>query len=429
MALVSNAALSLVILAVTVVLFIWNRLPVEVVALGCALTLLFTGLIDTNTVFSGFGDSVIVFIAALFVVSEGLEATGVTAWISTRLSRLSGTTYRRALPTVMALGAVVSAVITVNGAAAALLPVTIAVARRAGLAPSRVLIPLAFACSAGALLTLTGSPVNVIVNDASKTGGAGGFGFFEFALIGIPLTIATVGICALLGERLLPRRTPTDAPADLTDYRRTLAEHWTTDYLLWRVTVPDDSPSSGLPAGELVAEAGLILVAGQTDSGRVTSPAHALDPGDSLVVAFDPWSLVIAVIIYVILSMMACNEEEARLALKEGASLCHSVGTYCSSSFLGICVTKKDVYCCFQSKISRILQEQGRPQIGKPWGKPKTETCEGFSIFEFQQLDLAAMDFSEVYADFMEAAKLPDEAAALVQIQQKIADYYAAHKP
>jgi hypothetical protein len=63
------------------------------------------------------------------------------------------------------------------------------------------------------------------------------------------------------------------------------------------------------------------------------------------------------------------------------------------------------------------------------WGKPKTETCEGFSIFEFQQLDLAAMDFSEVYADFMEAAKLPDEAAALVQIQQKIADYYAAHKP
>lgn len=280
----SNAALSLVILAVTVVLFIWNRLPVEVVALGCALTLLFTGLIDTNTVFSGFGDSVIVFIAALFVVSEGLEATGVTAWISTRLSRLSGTTYRRALPTVMALGAVVSAVITVNGAAAALLPVTIAVARRAGLAPSRVLIPLAFACSAGALLTLTGSPVNVIVNDASKTGGAGGFGFFEFALIGIPLTIATVGICALLGERLLPRRTPTDAPADLTDYRRTLAEHWTTDYLLWRVTVPDDSPSSGVAAGELVAQAGLILVAGQTDSGRVTSPAHALDPGDSLVV-------------------------------------------------------------------------------------------------------------------------------------------------
>ena len=67
----SAASLSLVILAVTVVLFVWNRLPVEVVALGCALTLLFTGLVDSGTVFSGFGDPVIVFIAALFVVAKG----------------------------------------------------------------------------------------------------------------------------------------------------------------------------------------------------------------------------------------------------------------------------------------------------------------------------------------------------------------------
>lgn len=130
-----------------------------------------------------------------------------------------------------------------------------------------------------------------------------------------------------------------------------------------------------------------------------------------------------------LLTPWLCSSAEKLLDEKDDAGLCHKVGTYCSSSFLGICVTKKDVYCCFQSKISRILQEQGRPQIGKPWGKPKTETCEGFSIFEFQQLDLSVMDFSEVYADFMEAAKLPDEAAALVSIQQKIADYYAANKP
>ena len=127
----SAATLSLVILAATVVLFVWNRLPVEVVALGCALTLLFTGLVDSGTVFSGFGDPVIVFIAALFVVSEGLESSGVTAWISRMLSRVGGTTYTRILITVMGLAAVVAAVITVNGAAAALLPVTVAVARSA----------------------------------------------------------------------------------------------------------------------------------------------------------------------------------------------------------------------------------------------------------------------------------------------------------
>jgi hypothetical protein len=92
-------------------------------------------------------------------------------------------------------------------------------------------------------------------------------------------------------------------------------------------------------------------------------------------------------------------------------------------------LTKRDVYCCFQSKISRILQEQGRPQIGKTWGTPKKPVCDGFTIFEFQQLDLSVMDFSEIYAEFVDAAKLPDEAATLIEIQAKIEAYYAAHKP
>ena len=159
----SPAALSLLILGITVALFIWDRLPVEVVALGCALTLLFTGLVDNATVFSGLGDPVIVFIAALFIVSEGLEASGVTAWVSGMLSGLGGGSYRRVLITVMVLAAVVGAIITVNGAAAALLPVTVALARQAHIRPSRMLVQLAFTCIAGALLTLSGSPVNVVV--------------------------------------------------------------------------------------------------------------------------------------------------------------------------------------------------------------------------------------------------------------------------
>ncbi|KUI45729.1 hypothetical protein AU198_22985 [Mycobacterium sp. GA-1199] len=145
----SDAALSLVIVGIAVALFIWNRLPVEVVAIGVALTLYFTGLIDTRTLFSGFGDAVIVFIASLFVVSEGLEASGVTAWGSGTLARLAGRVYARLVTTVLALGAVVSAIITVNGAAAALVPVTTAVVRRARIPPSKALIPLAFGCSAG----------------------------------------------------------------------------------------------------------------------------------------------------------------------------------------------------------------------------------------------------------------------------------------
>jgi len=130
-----------------------------------------------------------------------------------------------------------------------------------------------------------------------------------------------------------------------------------------------------------------------------------------------------------LLTPLLCSPSEVLLDQKDDAGLCHKIGTYCSSSFLGICLTKRDVYCCFQSKISRILQEQGRPQIGKTWGTPKKPLCDGFTIFEFQQLDLSVMDFREIYAEFVDAAKLPDEAATLIEIQAKIEAYYAAHKP
>ncbi|KUI00679.1 hypothetical protein AU189_17445 [Mycolicibacterium acapulense] len=197
------------IVGVAVVFFIWNRLPVEVVAIGVALLLYFTGLVDTRTLFSGFGDAVIVFIASLFVVSEGLEASGVTAWVSRTLTRLAGRAYARLTATVMSLGAVVSAVITVNGAAAALVPVTVSVSRRARIAPSKVLIPLAFGASAGALLTLGGSPVNVLIYDASRDNGGSGFGYFEFALVGVPLVLVTVLVAVVFGRRLLPEREST----------------------------------------------------------------------------------------------------------------------------------------------------------------------------------------------------------------------------
>ena len=125
-----------------------------------------------------------------------------------------------------------------------------------------------------------------------------------------------------------------------------------------------------------------------------------------------------------LLVMLGCNREEVLLHERDVQGLCAYVGTYCSSSFLGVCLTKKKVYCCFESKLSRILQEQGRAQLPKPWGKPKTEQCLGFTLDEFARLDLSRMDFSEVYAEFTDAARLPDELQTSELIQQKIRDYY-----
>ena len=175
-------------LAAAVALFVWNRLPVAVVALAAALALYATGVLSLEETLAGFGDPTVLFIASLFVISEALDASGVTTWAGQRLVAAAGAGPRRLIAYVLLLRARLSAVMTPNGAVAALLPMTVMVALRLGRAPSKVLMPMAFSAYAGALIVLTGSPVNVLVSEEAAEAGGGGFGFFEFALVGVPLT-------------------------------------------------------------------------------------------------------------------------------------------------------------------------------------------------------------------------------------------------
>jgi Na+/H+ antiporter NhaD/arsenite permease-like protein len=138
---VSAAAISLVILCAVIAVFVWNRLPVGVVAIGAALALYFTGLLDADRVLAGFGDPVVIFIASLFMVSEGIEATGVTAWAGQAIGRRAGRGRLRLVTVVMLLCAVLAAVVTPNGAVAAFLSMVVVLAVRATLAPSQLLLP------------------------------------------------------------------------------------------------------------------------------------------------------------------------------------------------------------------------------------------------------------------------------------------------
>ena len=151
--------------------------------------------------------------------------------------------------------------------------------------------------------------------------------------------------------------------------------------------------------GVTLAVNGAALPAGSTV--LYSSSAVA---GQGFVVAFDPWSLAIAVVIYIVLSMMACSEDEGKLAMKEGAGLCHEVGSFCSSRFLWSCTEEKHTKCCFNSVLARILNEQGRLQVGKGWGSARTADCSGFTIAQLQSLDFAAMDLSEFYASIVPVA-------------------------
>jgi len=132
----------------------------------------------------------------------------------------------------------------------------------------------------------------------------------------------------------------------------------------------------------------------------------AVYAGDSLVLAFDPWSLAVTAVMYVVFSMMSCNDEEGRLAMKEGARLCHRIGSWCSSCIrvLGSCVScieRTTSKCCFNSLLARIVNEQGREQIAKGWGPAKSPDCSGFTVPELQLLDFARMDLSEFYASLV----------------------------
>ncbi|MBK9697768.1 MAG: SLC13 family permease [Propionibacteriaceae bacterium] len=222
----SPIIVTLVILGLAVIAFMSNRVPMGIVALGVALSLWATGILTLNQALAGFGDPTVIFIATLFVVSEALDSTGVTAWAGQQVIGRGGTQRTQLLVMICALVAVLTALISVNGAVAALIPVVVVVAIRVGLAPSKMLMPLAFSAHAGSMLALTGTPVNIIVSEAAQEAGARSFGFFEFALVGLPLVLGTIGFIVAFGDRLLPSRAPSVLPQDVSDYARLLREQY-----------------------------------------------------------------------------------------------------------------------------------------------------------------------------------------------------------
>lgn len=222
----SPILITFAVLGVAVAAFIWNRVPVGVIAIGVSLTLFATGVLDFEQTISGFGDPVVIYIAALFVVSEALDATGVTVWAGQQVVRHAGQRASVVLVWLMLLAAGVTALISVNGAVAALIPVGVVLAMRIGKPPAQLLMPLAFAAHAGSMLAMTGTPVNLLVSELAEDAGSRPFGFFEFAIVGVPLLAGTLVIVLFLGPRVLPHRMPEYAPRDLSRHAETLAHHY-----------------------------------------------------------------------------------------------------------------------------------------------------------------------------------------------------------
>jgi di/tricarboxylate transporter len=289
----SDATITYIVLGAAVVVFVWDRLPVALVAVGVALSLWATGVLELDQALAGFGDQTVVFIASLFVVSEALDASGVTAWAGQVLMARVGESRTRLIVLTLLLVALLTALISVNGSVAALIPVAVVLAVRLGRPPSQLLMPLAFGAHAGSLLALTGTPVNVIVSDAAADAGAGRFGFFAFAVAGVPLVAGTIAFVVLFGERLLPHRAARAITRDFSDHARVLIEQWEIDHpeLITRTTgvaevvIPPRSDLAGERVfGGMVTDSGDLVVLGVQRRGEELAGEATLEVGDTLLV-------------------------------------------------------------------------------------------------------------------------------------------------
>ena len=202
---------TLIVLAVMAVLFVTEIIPLAITSLGGAITLGLMGIITPKVVFSGLSDSTVVLFAGMFVVGAALFYTGLAQKIGETVVSHAGTSENGLMLAIMLVTATMSAFLSNTGTTAALLPVVVGICAVAKIPASRQLMPLAFAAGIGGIITMVGTPPNIIVSGTLSKFGIEPFGFFEFAWIGIPLTVATIVFMMLVGKHLLPKHEITDA--------------------------------------------------------------------------------------------------------------------------------------------------------------------------------------------------------------------------
>lgn len=195
---------TLIVLAVMAVLFVTELVPLAITSMSGAIALGIMGIIKPAQVFSGLSNSTVVLFAGMFVIGGAMFYTGLAQKIGTTVVEKAGTGENKLMIALMLVTAIMSAVLSNTGTAAALLPVVMGICNVANIPASRQLMPMAFAAGVGGIITMVGTPPNIIVNGALGASGLRQFGFFEFAWIGVPLTVGMIIYMITIGKHLLP---------------------------------------------------------------------------------------------------------------------------------------------------------------------------------------------------------------------------------
>jgi len=234
--------LMLTILIITIALFIWGKLPPDIVALISMLSLFITGILDSKETLSGFSNPTVIMIAALFIIGEGLSQTGWTALAGKKFVEWAGKSVPKLLIIITLGSGILSGFVSNTGTVATLMPLTISSAWSIGTMPSKILMPVAFGSNTGGLLTLTGTPPNIIASNALVEAGFEGFSFFEFSLIGLPLLIIALLYFRFIGYKLLPDNKTNNRPVDIESTLHKWIEAYKIDDDYYRLRIRSLSP-------------------------------------------------------------------------------------------------------------------------------------------------------------------------------------------
>ncbi|MFD2201783.1 SLC13 family permease [Shivajiella indica] len=229
------------ILILAIGLFAWGKLRYDLVAIICLLLLVITGLIPAEESFSGFAHPAVITVAMILIVSHGLSKSGLIEWIA-RWMMEKDLSFTLQLTVLCAMVSLASAFMNNVGALAMTIPLVIHLAKKSGQSPSSYLMPIAFASLLGGMITLIGTPPNIIVSSFRAEHVSEEFGMFDFAPVGLSLTLIGLVFIILIGWRLVPKRSPQGEETNKFNIE---------DYIT-EVVIAEDSKLKGEPRSKIL---------------------------------------------------------------------------------------------------------------------------------------------------------------------------------
>ncbi len=280
-----DIAFVLGVLIVSLILFISEVIRMDLVALLVLGALALKGVVDADQAFAGFSNSAVITVWAMFILSAGLTRTGIAAIIGRQVMRLGGSREFTMIFVIMITGAVLSAFMNNIGVAALMLPVVVEIARRTRIPASRLLMPLAYSTLLGGLMTLIGTPPNLLISEALTQNGNAPFKLFDFTPLGGAVMIIGVLFVTLFGRFLLPKR---HAERDKHVSQRSLRSQYKLHEHTFMMRVPRFSVLVGktLAESRIGTSTGLIILALVREGRSETLPSRQtiLRGGDGILV-------------------------------------------------------------------------------------------------------------------------------------------------